>query len=125
MSGNTAHIISGRLVKAGAVVALAFTAACGIIRTSEDQIVFDGQVFRAKAKPVDRRNSPTDFTVVVSDVSKSLQGAREAGRFEGTKFCVQNFGSSRIAWTVGPDSDPENLRISDDKLVFVGRCQRP
>ncbi|WP_298846636.1 hypothetical protein [uncultured Ruegeria sp.] len=107
------------------VLALASVSACGIIKPSEDRILFDGKSFRTKAKVVDKKASPTDFTVVVKGVSASLDGAREAGRHEGTKFCVQNFGSSRINWKVGPDTEPQNLRISDDQLTFAGTCQRP
>ncbi len=108
-----------------AIVAMAAVSACGIVTPSSDQILFDGHAFRAKAKPVDKKASPADFTVVVNDVSASLDGAREAGRFEGTKFCIKYFGSSKIVWKVGPDTDPQNLRISDDKLTFAGTCQRP
>ncbi len=93
--------------------------------SSEERVLFDGQYFRAKAKSVDKRKTPTEFTVVVKNASASIDGAREAGRFEGTKFCIQNFGSSRIVWKVGPDTEPQNLRISDDKLTFAGTCQRP
>lgn len=117
------------LVRAGkpasAVLALALLTACGLITPSEDRILFDGKPFRAKAKVVDKKTAPTDFTVVVNGVSASLDGAREAGRYEGTKFCIQNFGSSRIAWKVGPDTDPQNLQISDNRLTFAGTCQRP
>lgn len=104
---------------------LVLISACGTITSSEDRVLFDGQFFRAKAKAVDKKVSPTDFTVVVNNVSSSLDGAREAGRFEGTKYCVQNFGSSRITWKVGPDSEPQNLRVSDDKLTLAGTCKRP
>ncbi len=103
---------------------LVLISAC-TVSSSKDRVLFDGQFFRAKAKSVDKRNTPTEFTVVVNNVSASLDGAREAGRFEGTKFCIQNFGSSRIVWKVGPDTEPQNLRISDDKLTFAGTCQRP
>lgn len=108
-----------------AVVALAVVSACGIVTPSENRVLFDGHAFRAKAKPVDKKASPADFTVVVNGVSASLDGAREAGRFEGTKFCIKQFGSSKIVWKVGPDTEPQNLRISDDKLTFAGTCQRP
>ncbi len=109
----------------GALAALVFVSSCGLVTPSSDRVVFDGQYFRAKAKVVDKKVSLTDFTVVVNGVSASLDGAREAGRYEGTKFCIANFGSSRIDWKVGPDTDPQNLRISDDKLTFAGKCLRP
>ncbi|WP_209504448.1 MULTISPECIES: hypothetical protein [unclassified Ruegeria] len=107
------------------VLALAGVSACGLVKPSADRLLFDGKSFRTKAKVVDKKTSPADFTVVVKGVSASLDGAREAGRHEGTKFCIQNFGSSRIAWKVGPDTDPQKLSISDDQLTFAGTCQRP
>ncbi|WP_170758887.1 hypothetical protein [Ruegeria lacuscaerulensis] len=109
----------------GAVITMSIVSACGIVTPSDDRILFDGKSFRAKANPVDKKAMPTEFTVVVNGVSASLDGAREAGRYEGTKFCIANFGSSRIEWKVGPDTEPQNLRISDDKLTFAGTCQRP
>ena len=103
----------------------ALLAACGDAPLRSNKVAFDGKYFRAKAKVVDKKVSPTDFTVVVRGVSASLDGAREAGRYEGTKFCVQNFGSSRIDWKVGPDTEPQKPGISDDELTFSGTCHRP
>ncbi|WP_371688496.1 hypothetical protein [Ruegeria sp. EL01] len=113
------------LTGATLVSACLMVSACGLFRPSDDRILFDGQSFRAKAKVVDKKVSPANFTVVINGVSASLDGAREAGRYEGTKFCIENFGSSRIEWKVGPDTEPQQLQISDDKLTFAGTCQRP
>lgn len=107
-----------------AVAALTLISACSVTKSS-DRVLFDGNYFRATAKPVNKKVTPTEFTVTVSGVSASVEGAREAGRFEGTKYCIQNFGSSRIKWAVGPDTEPQNLRIENDKLTFAGTCQRP
>ncbi|WP_281994870.1 hypothetical protein [Ruegeria faecimaris] len=109
----------------GAVLLLVAVSACGLIKPSEDRILFDGKSFRAKAKHINKKASPSDFTVVIKGVSASLDGAREAGRYEGTKFCIANFGSSRIDWKVGPDTEPQNLQINDDRLTFAGSCRRP
>ncbi|WP_254429652.1 hypothetical protein [Ruegeria atlantica] len=113
----------GRAALAGVLGAALLVSACGT--SSSDRVLFDGKSFRAKAKAVDKRNAPADFTVVVNGVSASLDGAREAGRYEGTKFCIDSFGSSKIIWKVGPETEPQNLRIADDKLTFAGTCQRP
>ncbi|WP_425080960.1 hypothetical protein [Ruegeria arenilitoris] len=117
--------VAGRVSMLAGVLTLSLVSACGGITSSSDRVLFDGKYFRAKAKPVDKKKMPTEFTVVVNGVSASLDGAREAGRYEGTKFCIKNFGSSSIAWKVGPDTEPQNLRVSDDKLTFAGACQRP
>ena len=87
---------------------------------SKNQLTFDGHYFRTKVAKVDGQLDV--FTVQIRDVSQSLDGAREAGRHAGVSHCVKNFGSSRIAWTVGPDTPPEALQISDNTLVFQGVC---
>lgn len=116
---------SGRMTRLlPTCVMLTVMSACSVT-SSSDRILFDGKYFRANARSVDKRAKPTDFTVTVNGVSESLDGAREAGRYEATRFCVQNFGSSKIDWQVGPDSEPQTLRIENDKLTFAGKCQRP
>lgn len=89
----------------------------------EDKLLpFDGFLYKAKAGPVDKKVSRADFTTTVWEVSQSLEGARQAGRYEATKYCIKEYGSSKVAWSVGPDTPPENLRIVDDTLTFAGRC---
>jgi hypothetical protein len=85
-----------------------------------DRIAFDGEFFRTKVKKVDKQFDV--FTVNIRDVSRSLEGAREAGRFAGVEYCVEKFGSSDIEWSVGPDTPTAQLRIVDDTLVFSGVC---
>ena len=120
---GVAKVAKTKLTIMAGIAGLLLVSACGT--ASSDRILFDGKAFRAKAKPVDKRASPTEFTVVVRGASASLDGAREAGRYEGTKFCISAFGTSKIEWKVGPDTEPQNLRIADDQLTFAGACQRP
>ncbi|WP_170788375.1 hypothetical protein [Ruegeria lacuscaerulensis] len=108
-----------------AIIALMLVSACGVITPSSQRVAFDGHFFKTKVKQVDKKASPTDFTVLVNDVSTSLDGARAAAQHEAIKFCIANFGSSRIDWAVGPFTETEKLRISDDKITFIGRCRRP
>lgn len=115
------HIYATTIILAGSLL----LTACGTASSSATRVAFDGIFFRANAKHVDKKATPTDFTVTVNGVSQSLDGAVEAGRYEGIKFCIENFGSSRIAWKVGPDTEPQNLRVENDKLTFAGSCQRP
>lgn len=88
----------------------------------EDRITFNGFYFRAKSAPVDKKVTLAEFIVSVKDVSQSIDGARAAGGYEGTTYCIKNFGTSRIKWAVGPATPPENLRIADDTLIFQGTC---
>ena len=83
-------------------------------------IPFDGVVFKTKTKKVD--DNLADFVAYVSPVSASLEGAREAGRYEGTKYCISNFGTSQIDWTVGPETEASKLIITEDTLTFQGQC---
>ena len=98
---------------------LAFVAltACG---QNNNRLAFDGQQFRAKLSKVDKQRD--QFSVTVSPVSNSLAGAREAGRFEATKYCIAQFGTSDIAWLSGPDAEDGELTITNDKLEFRGSC---
>ena len=93
-------------------------AACGDRR--DDRVLFDGQAFRSSARP-DARNS-VDFTTTVTPVSASFEGAREAGRYEATRYCIELFGTSRIDWISGPDDDPESLSVVNDTLTMRGAC---
>lgn len=87
----------------------------------EDRVLFEGEYFRTKVSKADRDN-PQDFVVQVPDISKNFEAAREAGRFEATRYCVQTFGTSDIVWTAGPDVDPDSLLIEKDRLTLTGSC---
>lgn len=125
-SSNTAatrlpHGPKGRKLAVGALVLGAlFLSACQ--QREDERVRFDGILFRAKAETVDKKVTLADFTATVSDVSQSIHAALEAGRYEGTKYCIAQYGTSRIDWRVGPDTPPENLRIVDDTLILSGRC---
>lgn len=110
---------------AGAIGALALIAVLAGCSGDKDKILFDGYDFRSKTAPVDKKRSRADFTVTIKDATRSLDGAREAGRYQGTRYCIANYGNSDIDWAVGPDTDPAQLRIVDGDLSFQGTCQRP
>lgn len=103
-----------RFLVLASVLALA---ACG---KNDNSPSFDGQDFRAKLSKIDKQRD--QFSVVVSPVSSSLVGAREAGRYEAIKYCIAQFGTSDIVWVNGPDTEDNRLTISDDKLEFRGAC---
>lgn len=103
------------------MVALLVTAcmlsACG---PDNEDLLFDGQFFRSKLNT--ERGARADFTLTVKPVSASLLGAREAGRYEATVYCVNRYGRSDINWAVGPDSADEELTILNDVLTLRGTC---
>ena len=98
-------------------VALAVTA-CG---PGDDAISFDGQFFNTRLKS--ERGNQAQFTVTAKPVSASLDGAREAARYEATVYCVNSFGRSDVDWVMGPDDESETLTIENDTLLLQGRCR--
>ena len=88
---------------------------------NEDRLAFDGQLFRSSASHIDR-NQRDVFEVRVRPFSASAEGALEAGRYEGTQYCIERYGTSDIDWSVGPESDDAALVIDGDTLVLTGTC---
>jgi hypothetical protein len=86
----------------------------------EDKVFFDGNFYPTKAKH--GKGDRKVFVVTVRKASKSLNGAREAGRHGGTLYCLKNFGTSDIIWTIGPDAQEELLRSKSGNLVLKGEC---
>lgn len=81
---------------------------------------FDGVYFKAKAGAVNKKVTRSVFTVQVAGASQSITGAREAGRYEATRYCIENYGTSDIIWAIGPDSPGQVL--ADDTLTLKGTC---
>ncbi|THH38989.1 hypothetical protein E4Z66_05370 [Aliishimia ponticola] len=102
----------------GMMVCAVALSAC---QSRKDQIAFDGQFFRSKLSKVD--GDRAQIMVTVKPVSASLEGAREAGRYEATRYCVTTFGNSAVDWVVGPDQAPETYSIENDTLVLRGACE--
>ena len=111
-----------RCGRAALALALVLLAAC---TSREDRVLFGGHYFRAKAEAVDRRGDRTRFRVTVPDVAVSLEDAVQAGAYEATRYCIANYGSSRILWEIGPDTEPRQLPIEKGRLTLQGTCIRP
>ena len=85
-----------------------------------ERVLFDGKYYPAKvSKGKDAREN---FTVTVRRANQGLPGAREAGRYEATRYCIKNFGDSKIEWSVGPDSDQALISDGGDTVVLRGTC---
>ncbi|WP_028091899.1 hypothetical protein [Pseudodonghicola xiamenensis] len=91
----------------------------------EKRVAFDGIYFRTKAKAVDRRVTVADFRVEVKDAQRSLDAARQAGAYAGTRYCIENYGSSQIVWSNGPKAEAAKLVFDRDTLILNGVCQKP
>lgn len=98
-------------------MALLALAGCG---GDDQRVAFDGHFFKTKLSKVDGQRDV--FQVTVKDAAKSVEGARAAARYEAVKYCVGNYGSSDIIWTLGPDAPASALRIDGAALTFQGRC---
>ncbi len=58
----------------------------------------------------------------VSPVAVDPDGAREAGRYQATRYCLLTYGGSDKEWTIGPDLPIEELPVDGDTLTLQGRC---
>ncbi len=86
----------------------------------DKDLAFDGQYYRTSTKKVG--DDRALFQSEIKPVSQSLLGAREAGRHEATKYCIENFGTSNVVWTRGPDAVDGAVLVSNDTLVLQGTC---
>lgn len=85
-----------------------------------NRLPFDGIYFKSKTSKF--KDGQRDFTVSVFKASQSLEGAISAGEFEGTRYCIASYGTSRINWAIGPDTPRESLVLRDDTLTLQGQC---
>ncbi|MFC3117986.1 DUF5333 family protein [Jhaorihella thermophila] len=44
----------------------------------------------------------------------------QAGAYEATRYCIENYGSSRILWEIGPETEPQNLPIEKGQADASG-----
>ena len=100
------------------VVASTLVAACSGTTRNVNAVKFDGHYFAGRAS----KNSadPHGFSVRIRNAAKSIAGAREAARYEATIYCIEQFGTSDIIWSIGPDD--EAISLSNRSLTLAGRC---
>ena len=84
----------------------------------ENKVSFDGHYFSSKI--TQNKTDNRYFALMVRRASRSLSGARDAGRYEATRFCIKNFGTSDIEWVLGPDD--ENVGLTGKILKLSGKC---
>lgn len=101
------------------LMAALLLAGCSNVRA--DKIAFDGVYFRSTANAIEKQRD--FFEIRVTPASSSIEGAREAGRYEATRYCIENFGTSNMAWVNGPDAENGSLTINDDSLILRGTCE--
>ena len=84
----------------------------------ENKVSFDGYYFSSKLTP--NKLDDRSFDLTVRRANRSLPGAREAGRYEATRFCIKNFGTSDIKWVLGPDD--QSVGLTGKVLRLSGQC---
>lgn len=89
----------------------------GTIR-NVNAVKFDGHYFSTRTAKTEA--DPMAFTARVRNATKSIAGAREAARYEATIHCVEQFGTSDIVWSIGPED--ENISLVNGALTLAGRC---
>ena len=87
-------------------------------RYLDNQVSFDGIRFGSSLKKVN--GDELAFNVIVKDAARSFEGAREAGRYEAIKYCIEMLSTSDIDWEVSPDSS--DLVLNNGNLELSGRC---
>lgn len=106
-----------------AVMVLTPLAGCATVKKlnpTRDRVVFEGLYYPSRLSS--SRDDRPAFTIAVGRAAQSLSGAREAGRYEATKYCVNEYGQSDVIWTYGPDVDDSGLQLVNGDLVLEGRC---
>ena len=84
----------------------------------ENKVSFDGYYFSSKLSR--NKSDNRSFDLKVRRANRSLLGAREAGRYEATRYCVKNFGTSDIKWVLGPDD--QSIGLTGKVLKLSGQC---
>lgn len=107
-------------VRLGAVAILALALAAGCSKR-ESRVLFDGNYYPGKARG--ERDDRRDFTATVRRADLGTEGAQKAALHEATRYCLDNFGTSSIAWSgVAEDQDGPVFARSGDRVSVTGRC---
>lgn len=111
----------GAAARALAVGLLAAGLAISGCAKKGERVFFEGNYYPTKASAADRSDRQS-FTVSVRRAGQGLKGARAAGAHGGKRYCLENYGTSEIAWTVGPGAPPDALGAESGRLSMRGRC---
>lgn len=101
-----------------AFLAAALLASCA---TRQDRVYFDGKYYPAKYRAANK-NDRTYFTATIRRVSQGVTPARAAAEHAGRQYCVNYFGTSKIAWISGPDAPLQTIMPSRNRMQVSGKC---
>ena len=108
-----------RSYRRGGLVLLMLVVLAGCTERKE-RVVFDGNYYppKSRAEKQDRRN----FTASVSRANRGIEGAQKAVVHEATRYCLENFGTSDIAWAAAQTGEGPVYTRSGDRVSVAGRC---
>lgn len=113
-----------RALGAGVMLSLALgVAGCSnlaLTNKSRAESTYDGVFLKSRAKKVGDDRS--HFQVEVRRASLSLDGAKASGHHAGTRYCIEQYGSSKIDWISSPYVENEALNLDQDTLILEGVC---
>lgn len=116
---KTPAIIAGLLIAATALSGCSGNWRASF-KSNRERVTFEGYQYKAKAKQVSKEERD-HFEVIVSRANQSLDGARQAGDYEAVKYCIKEYGTSKMDWVIGPDT--ETIIPVDDKIRLEGYCR--
>ncbi len=108
-------------------VGVALVSGCGLASSVSDRIGLGGGTVRELDQPykatLSRGDDLRTFSVLVRAGGASLELARESARFPATRYCLEHFGASDIAWDIDTATGDWAM-IVDDKgdITVAGRC---
>ena len=103
------------------IVLLTMAMAVAGCANKSERVLFDGNYYPTKARAADKSDRQ-NFNVSVRRAAEGLRGARAAALHAGQQYCLKNYGTSEIAWTVAPDAPQATNLGSSGNLVASGRC---
>lgn len=124
MINKTANITGRVRIAVALLCGAAVLAGCANVRdklSNSEKVTFDGHYFISSVDRLDRKERE-HIKVYVRNPQQSLKGAREAGRYEAVKYCIKEYGTSRIVWISGPDVEDGALVYDKGRLMFEGKC---
>lgn len=102
-----------------AITVAAALAGCGLVNDGT-QLQYGGVTFKGDSKG--NKADRAQFVSTGGPVSASIDGASRAAAYQGTIYCINTLGTSRIDWQIGPDTPQGQLPVSGNDVVFQGRC---
>ena len=109
-----------RAYRLGAIAGLALAVVAGCANR-EERVLFDGNYYPGKVRA--DRDERRNFTATVRRAGRGIEGAQKAAVYEATRYCLDSFGTSEIAWSgvAEGQEDPVYAR-SGESVSVSGRC---